>query len=425
MATQWVDNPYEEGGGHWVDVGQQSIESMLAKYGLKQGASLGGVGLFLPSGSGSPDLAGAQNDPEFQKLLSSNKYRIATPQDIARINDPNDPENNQGGSDLANIAGVLGFVGGGAALTGGLGGLLGGGGSASGLGSAADEIAALTGSGAGAGGFSTLSVAGAAGLGNLATTDLGGGYSSIGAVGDSGAGSVLTPAQVAANVAQSGAGGNEIAGAGLGASDIGAGAGVAGAAASGTGGASTTAAAGTAISRILNGTATSSDWLSVLGQAAPGLIGAYTSSNATDQYKALADQFASYGAPYRQRLSDLYANPDSFLSSKEVTTPVQQGSDIMARSLSTQGNPVGSGNALQQLQSYSADQLFGKLGQEKDRLAGFGGLSNYNAAAPSAAAATIGSSNNTANALGAAANNVFNPPQTLAQQLTAFKTLMG
>ena len=81
--------------------------------------------------------------------------------------------------------------------------------------------------------------------------------------------------------------------------------------------------------------------------------------------------------PYRTRLSDLYANPDSFLTSNEVTKPVQMGSDILARSLSVGGNPIGSGNALQQLQSYSADQLFSRLGEEKTRLGNLGGMSSF------------------------------------------------
>lgn len=192
-------------------------------------------------------------------------------------------------------------------------------------------------------------------------------------------------------------------------------------------GAATGAAAGAggALSRVLNGTATAADYASLGLSALPGLIGAYASSNATDAYKTLAETFAGYGAPYRQKLSDLYADPSSFLKSAEVQKPVQMGSDILARSLSTQGNPIGSGNALQQLQSYSSDQLFGRLGQEKDRLAGYGGLTQYNAAAPAAASNVIGSNANTANALGAAASNVFNPPKTLAEQLAAFKTLSG
>ncbi len=193
----------------------------------------------------------------------------------------------------------------------------------------------------------------------------------------------------------------------------------------GIGGSELSAAA--AVKSLLGGGSggSGSSILDILGRAAPGLIGAYASSKATDAYKEMADKFAGYGAPYRQRLSDIYADPSRFLNSPEVQKPVQMGSDIMARSLSVQGNPTGSGNALQQLQSYSADQLFGRLGQEKDRLSGFGGLSAYNAAAPSAAASVIGSSNNTANALGAAANNVFTPPKTLAEQLQAFKTLSG
>lgn len=101
-----------------------------------------------------------------------------------------------------------------------------------------------------------------------------------------------------------------------------------------------------------------------------------------DAYRGLADRFSSYGDPYRRRLAELYSNPNSFLSSPEVTTAVQQGSDILSRSLSRGGNPVGSGNALQQIQSYATDQLFSRLGQEKDRLAGFGGIPQFNAAAP-------------------------------------------
>lgn len=179
------------------------------------------------------------------------------------------------------------------------------------------------------------------------------------------------------------------------------------------------------------------------------------------------------GAPYRSKLSDLYANPSSFLSSPEVTVPVQQASDIMARSLSTKGNPTGSGNALQQLQSYSADQLFGKLGQEKDRLAGYGGLGAYGQAGatvpsigttlPSGTstpipgvgtslpggtstaipgvgsslpgsvntgglAALMGAAQSTGDqyqALGSGISNVFNPPKTGAQALAEILKYLG
>jgi hypothetical protein len=185
------------------------------------------------------------------------------------------------------------------------------------------------------------------------------------------------------------------------------------------------AAAGTALSRILDGTATTADYISVLGTAGAGLYGASVAGDQAQAYRDVANQFAGYGAPYRQRLSDIYADPTTFLNSKEVQKPVQMGSDIMARSLSMQGNPTGSGNALQQLQSYSADQLFGRLGQEKDRLGGFGGLSGYNAAAPSAAGAAIQSMSGAPNVLAATASDIFNPKPTAAEQLFSYKTLFG
>ncbi len=177
-----------------------------------------------------------------------------------------------------------------------------------------------------------------------------------------------------------------------------------------------TSAATSALSRILNGSGTGEDYLSLFGKIAPAALGAYASNQQSNQLGAVADKFASYGAPYREKLGALYANPSSFLSSPEVQVPVQQGTDMMARSLSVKGNPAGSGNALQQLQSYSSDQLFGRLGQEKDRLAGFGGLSAYNQAAPAAATAAVGSNANVYNAIGGGIADVFSPPKTAAQQ---------
>jgi hypothetical protein len=101
------------------------------------------------------------------------------------------------------------------------------------------------------------------------------------------------------------------------------------------------------------------------------------------------------------------------------------GTTNLMRSLSTQGNPFGSGNALQQGQSYASDQLFSRLGQEKDRLAGFGGLSSYNQAAPSAASNAIQSGSNAWNSVGYGVNNIFNPPQTTAQTMADFFRMAG
>lgn len=168
------------------------------------------------------------------------------------------------------------------------------------------------------------------------------------------------------------------------------------------------------------GTDTLSQIIAALGPAALGVLG---SGQQTAAFQRLSDQYAGYGAPYRQRLSDLYSDPSSFLKSPEVQVPVQQASDIAAHSLSTGGNPIASGNSMQQLQDYSANQLFGRLGEEKNRLAGFGGLSTYNAAAPAAATSAINSNAGAFNSAGAGIANIFNPPQTLAQQMADFARL--
>jgi hypothetical protein len=172
------------------------------------------------------------------------------------------------------------------------------------------------------------------------------------------------------------------------------------------------------------GAAGGSDTLSqIIAALGPSILGVIGSGQQTAAYERLANQYAGYGAPYRQRLADLYADPSSFLKSPEVTGPVQQASDIAAHSLSTGGNPIASGNSLQQLQDYSANQLFGRLGDEKNRLANFGGLSTFNSAAPGAATSAINSNAGAFNSAGAGLANIFNPPQTIAQQMADFARL--
>ena len=154
---------------------------------------------------------------------------------------------------------------------------------------------------------------------------------------------------------------------------------------------------------------------SLLGGITPAALGAYASNQQTNSLDNLANKYMAMGEPYRQSLGLLYSNPSSFLNSDAVRVPVQQGTDMLARSLSTQGNPTGSGNALTELQRYSSDQLFSRLGQEKDRLAGFGGLSAYSGAAPQASTNAINSNANMYNAIGAGAADIFTPKQnTLA-----------
>lgn len=153
------------------------------------------------------------------------------------------------------------------------------------------------------------------------------------------------------------------------------------------------------------------EWLRMLMRGAPGLLGALGSASQAEDFEDLANQYSNMGAPYRSRLQELYGNPQAFLNSPEVRVPIQQGTDMLARSLSVKGNPAGSGNALQELQNYTSNQLFSRLGQEKDRLGGFGGLTQYNQAAPQMAQSALAAQGNIYGDLGGAAADIFNPPR--------------
>lgn len=197
-------------------------------------------------------------------------------------------------------------------------------------------------------------------------------------------------------------------------------------------GAGTAKTAFDSLKQILDNGGSVDDWLRLGGAALPGALQAFGNYQSGQSLKDLAsqqkgqfDEFKAMGAPYRGRLADLYADPSKFLTSPEVTTSVDQGTNALARALSAKvGNPIENPTALSELQNYSANQLFGRLGQEKERLAGFGGLTAFNQSAAGAPGMTqlaqlgIGADAGIWGGLGRAAGDVFNPaPTTLADLL--------
>jgi hypothetical protein len=162
----------------------------------------------------------------------------------------------------------------------------------------------------------------------------------------------------------------------------------------------------------------------MLGTAVKTLGGVYATKVAGDQATAtqnFARQFMDFGAEYRKRLSDSYGDLNAYYSSPDVQAAVKQGTDATARALSTKGNPAQSGNALQEMQDYASNMLFGKLGQERDRLAGFGGLTAYNQAVPQLATNAISSMSNVPNVVGAVTSDILNPRRTLAQEMFDYR----
>lgn len=141
-----------------------------------------------------------------------------------------------------------------------------------------------------------------------------------------------------------------------------------------------------------------------------GLAGSY---NQTEALKELAQQQMAMGQPFRDMLAQLYTPEgiNTFMNSASVQAPVQQGTDALMRALSVNGNPYGSGHALQEGQNYATNNLFGQLGNERNRLANFGGLSSFNAAAPGTSNAAINSAGGMYNAAGYGLSNLVNGMQ--------------
>ena len=171
--------------------------------------------------------------------------------------------------------------------------------------------------------------------------------------------------------------------------------------------------AGSAISRILNGSATAEDWLSVGGNLGTGLLSAYASNSQTNALQGLADQNRAERAPFLQKATGYLNDPASYAAG-----PGQAALKGTLAGLSVQGNPFGSGTALQFATDtgnknwLNAVNTLGSLG-----LGGQGIQANLDSQA-------VGSNSNMWNALGATANNIFNPAPSQSQTLASLAQLL-
>lgn len=180
---------------------------------------------------------------------------------------------------------------------------------------------------------------------------------------------------------------------------------------------SAAATSGTALSRILAGSGTTPDYLSVGGAIVPAALSAYGSKVQADKLGELAGRYEAYGAPYRQTLADISTDPSKFYNSPAAT----KATDAILRRLSVRGNPAGDPYS----QALGIDALYKEYGAERDRLAGYGGLTQYNAATPGLASGAIGAQGAIYSDIGYGLGNVLNPKPTLAQQLAQFKYAGG
>ena len=172
-------------------------------------------------------------------------------------------------------------------------------------------------------------------------------------------------------------------------------------------------ATGTALSRIIGGNGTTQDYLELAGQVGPSLISAYGSGKQADAYSDLANKYMAMGAPYRDELSRISADPNAFYTSPTATKATES---VLQRLSSQYGNPAGNPYA----QALTVDALYDQYGAERDRLAGYGGLTQYASAAPGAASQAIGAKGTVYGDLGYGVGSALNPPpkqMTLAELL--------
>lgn len=161
-------------------------------------------------------------------------------------------------------------------------------------------------------------------------------------------------------------------------------------------------------------------------RAFPGLAGAYAANKQTGALQNLAGQYANYGAPSRARYEASMAPGFDPMSIPGYSGAVDTASkSLLARLSATGGNPYGnpgglidankqiiSGTALPAIQGY----------QNLNAGTGFGSTLG---ASGQMAGQAIGSQGNMYNAIGAGLNDVFNPPQTLAEQLASLRLQNG
>lgn len=147
--------------------------------------------------------------------------------------------------------------------------------------------------------------------------------------------------------------------------------------------AATGASTASALSRLLDGTATTDDWLKLGSTLGSGLLGAYSANQQGDAIRDESARLDAIQSPWRGKLSEMYANPGNFLNSAPVRASIDQGTQATARALSTQyGNPALAPNAVAEISKYANNSLYDKWGAEANRLAAFGGL-NFPATASS------------------------------------------
>jgi len=177
------------------------------------------------------------------------------------------------------------------------------------------------------------------------------------------------------------------------------------------------ASTGSALSRIMDGTATTADYTSlagILGSTGLGILGANQQADAS---RDVADKYLAMGAPYRDRLAASYAPGFSMADQPDFMNALDIGANAAARATSAKvGNPVDNPGAYAEMQKYISGSLaLPQLNTYRSQLGSFGQLGTAVAGANDTSAAN--QTGSMYNALGYGLGNLTQPQDSLSELL--------
>lgn len=177
-------------------------------------------------------------------------------------------------------------------------------------------------------------------------------------------------------------------------------------------------------SRILSGSGTSQDLLSLAGTLGATALGAYSADQKTGSLNELADKYMAFGAPSRDRYEASYAPGFSMANEPGYKDALDETMQAYLRKASTGGNVFDNPGVSQEvLKGVNSSFAFPALQNYRNQNASTGGYSAFNTAAPGTAAAAANSQGGLLSTLAGGVSDILNP-QPQPQQGFSLADLM-
>jgi hypothetical protein len=150
-------------------------------------------------------------------------------------------------------------------------------------------------------------------------------------------------------------------------------------------------------------------------QLGTGLAGANAQRSATN---TLADRLSAFGAPSRARYESSFSPDFKITDMPGFQQALDAENDSLLRKASVNGNPFGNPGVLAEINKYVTGNLaLPALQNYRNQNASTGGYGAFSTAAPQAMTTAAATGAAPYNVLGATAENLFNPQNSLADQL--------